>query len=450
MPSVVRSLLVLAFAVATVATHADEVDDFILEKMNRQHIPGLSLAVIKDAKPVKVKGYGSSNLELGTRVAPETVFKIGSVSKQFIAAGIVLLNQEGKVGYDDSVRKYFEDAPETWQPITLRHLMTHTGGLVRESPAFDMLKPRSDAELIRAAYSTPLVFRPGEKYQYCNLGYFMLAEIITRVSGKPWPDYLQSKVFAPLGMNATRATNNEILVPNRASSYAWSEGKYRNAELMLGVRPSGAFISTVLDLAKWDAALYSDSPIPAQQRQLMWSPIKLNDGTESHYGFGWQLEKVGQHRLVRHGGTLTGFRAEMSRFIDDRLTVIVLTNAELAKPDGIALRVAAFYIPDLLPTRKVAKVDARVLDGYTGRYQMSGGPDRIVTRRGDKLPISVVQGNGESFEVGVLRPETATRFFNEDDSRPAWVFAADEQGRMQLVQESEEGREVQRWTRIHQ
>jgi D-alanyl-D-alanine carboxypeptidase len=429
------------------ASRADEVDDFILDKMNRQHIPGLSLAVLKNAKPIKVKGYGSSNLELGTAVTPQSVFKIGSVSKQFIAAGIVLLNQEGKVGYDDSVRKYFDDAPEAWQPITVRHLMTHTGGLVRESPAFNFLEPQSDADLIKAAYSTPLVFQPGERYQYCNLGYFMLAEIITRASGQPWPDYLQAKIFGPLGMSATRTTTHEVLVPNRASSYQWVKGQYHNAEFMLGVRPSGALISTVMDLARWDAALFTDALFPAQQRELMWTSMKLNDGTESKYGFGWQLEKVGKHRLVRHGGTLTGFRSELSRFIDDQLTVIVLANAELAKPDGIALRVAAFYIPDLLPRRKVAKVDARILDGYTGRYQMSGGPERIVSRRDDKLPIAVVQGNGESFEVGVLRPETATRFFNEDDSRPTWVFATDDQGRMQLVQEGEDGREVQRFTR---
>jgi hypothetical protein len=177
---------------------------------------------------------------------------------------------------------------------------------------------------------------------------------------------------------------------------------------------------------------------------------EVKDGTESNYGLGWQLEKVGKHRLVRHGGTLTGFRSELSRFIDDQLTVIVLTNAELAKPDGIALRVAAFYIPDLLPRRNALKVDARVLDSYTGRYRMSGGPDRIVTRRDDTLPIAVVQGNGEGFEVGVLRPETATRFFNEDDSRATWIFSTDDKGRRQLVQESEEGREVQKFTRTDQ
>jgi D-alanyl-D-alanine carboxypeptidase len=428
------------------AGRADEVDDFILEKMSRQHIPGLSLAVLKNAKPVKVKGYGSSNLELGTPATPQTVYKIGSVSKQFIAAGIVLLNQEGKVGYDDSVRKYFADAPEAWQPVTLRHLLTHTGGLVRESPAFDFLKPQSDAELIKAAYSTPLVFQPGEKYQYCNLGYFMLAEIITRVSGKPWPDYLHEKVFVPLGMSATRTTTHEILIPNSASSYLWSGGTYQNAAFMLGVRPSGAFISTVLDLAKWDAALYMDKPFSAQQREIMWASVKLNDGSDSNYGFGWQIDRVGSHRQIRHRGTITAFRSEVSRFVDDQLTVVVLTNSASALPDGIALRVASFYIPDLLPRRKAMKLDARTLDGYTGRYLMAEGRERTVTRRKDKLAVAAGSGK-ESIEIGVLRPETATRFFDEDDSRSTFIFAADEQGKRQLVEEDEQGREVRRFTR---
>ena len=440
-------LVLLLFAGAS---RADEVDDYILDRMNRQHIAGLSVAVLKAGKPLKIKGYGSANLELGTPVTPQTVFKIGSISKQFIAAGIVLLNKEGKVGYDDSMRKYFPDAPEAWQPITVRHLLTHTSGLVRESPAFDFMRSQSDSDLIKATYAIPLVFKPGEKWQYCNIGYFALAEIITRVSGKPWPDYLLEKVFVPLGMTATRTTTNEVLIPNRSNGYEWSEGKFKNAELMMGVRPSGAFISTVLDLARWDAALYTDSPFTAPQRELMWTKVKLNDGAEYNYGFGWQVEQVGMYRQIRHGGTLTSFRSELSRFIHEQVTVIVLANTSPSVPEGIAVRVAAFYIPDLLPKRTAVKVDTKVLDSYTGRYTQPGGRDRLITRRGDTLSIAVSFNPKETLEVGELKPVSPTRFFNEDDSRAIWIFSTDDKGRKQLVQESEEGREVQRFTRTDQ
>lgn len=437
----------LALLAAAVA-RADQVDDFIADKMGRQHIPGLSIAVLKNGRPVKVKGYGFANLELDTRATPETVYKIGSLSKQFIAAGIVLLNADGKLGLDDSIRKYLEDAPETWQPITVRHALTHTAGLVREAPGFSAMKLQSDVDTIRTAYATALVFQPGEKFQYSNLGYFALAEIITRTAGKPWPQYLQERLFAPLGMSATRTTTIEELIPHRASAYDydWADNAFHNSEIMLGVRPSGAFISSVLDLAKWDAALYADRPFSAEQRALMWTPVKLNDGSEKPYGFGWVVEKVGKHRHVHHAGTLTSFRSQISRFVDDRLTVIVLTNCGQALPENIALRVAAFYIPDLMPKRKAMKLSAQVLDGYAGRYEATDARTRSVVRRGDKLALAIVSGR-ESPEAGVLRPESETRFFNEDDTRSTYIFARDAQGKMQLVMENEEGREVQKWLR---
>jgi CubicO group peptidase (beta-lactamase class C family) len=338
----------LALCVAAVTgARADKVDDYVSAQMSKQHIAGLSLAVSKDGKPIKTKGYGVSNLELNTPATPESVYRIGSISKQFIAAGVVLLSKEGKVGLDDSITKYLEGAPETWQPITVRHALTHTCGLPRESPDFDPVKPKSDVDLIKAAYSTPLAFKPGEKWEYSNVGYFVLAEIIHRASQKPWPQYLQERIFAPLGMNATRPTTNEDLVVSRADGYEWADGKQKNAGILIGIRPSGAFLSTVQDLMKWDAALYSDAFFTQPERDSSWTPVKLTDGSEKPYGFGWRVEKVGTHKLVHHGGTLFGFRAEMARFVDDRLSVVVLTNAGQAVPDKIALGVAAFYMEDL-------------------------------------------------------------------------------------------------------
>ena len=175
----------LLILTAAVAVRADKVDDYLKAEMLKQHIPGVSLAVVKDGKIIKAEGYGLANLELNVPARPETVFKIGSVSKQFISAGILLLIQEGKISLDDSISKFLEGTPETWKPITVRHLLTHTSGIVREAPGFDPLKVQSDADVIKTAYSLPLRFAPGEKWEYCNVGYFSLAEIIRKVTGKP-------------------------------------------------------------------------------------------------------------------------------------------------------------------------------------------------------------------------------------------------------------------------
>jgi D-alanyl-D-alanine carboxypeptidase len=432
-------LVLVVWVAAAGGARADETDDYVTAQMSKQHIPGLSLAVLKAGKPVKVKGYGVANLELGTRATPESVYMIGSLSKQFIAAGIVLLNKEGKVGLEDSVRQYLRDAPEAWQPITVRHALTHTGGLAREAPGFDPVKPRSDADAIKAAYDVPLASKPGEKHAYSNLGYYVLAEVIHRAARKPWPQYLQERLFAPLGMTATRTTTLEDLVPHRADGYEWKDGRYRNGGTLIGVRPSGAYLSSVQDLARWDAAWYSDELFSRQQREMMWTPVKLNDGSEKPYGFGWRVDKVGKHRQVHHAGTIAGFRSQMARFVGDQMTVIVLTNAGHALPEQIALGVAARYIPDLLPERNAVNVPADVLDAYTGQYRLSGGPVMNVSRSDGKLLL--VMSVGETrLEVGSLIPESRTHFFNEDDPRNTYIFSTDAKGRVQLVVEDQDGK----------
>jgi D-alanyl-D-alanine carboxypeptidase len=339
--------VVLLLALQTTAVRADKVDDFVKAEMQKQRVPGLSLAVVKEGKIIKAEGYGLANVEHKIPARPETVFKIGSVSKQFIATGIMLLVQEGKIGLDDKVGKYLDGTPESWNGITIRHFLTHTSGVVREGPGFDPFKDQKDFDVIRTAFQSPLRFMPGEKYEYCNVGYFSLAEIISRVSGKPWGDFLNDRVFAPLGMTATRPTSFSAIVPNRADGYAWKNDKLHNAVEYIAVRPSGAFLSNALDLAKWDAALYTDAFLKQSAREQMWTPVKLNSGATHPYGLGWQLNSLGSHRQVHHGGSLPGFRAHLSRLPDDKLSIIVLTNCESANPVTFVRGVAAVYISDL-------------------------------------------------------------------------------------------------------
>lgn len=322
----------------------DTVDRFVAAEMARKHIPGVSIAVVRAGKVVTARGYGVGDLENGVPVTPTTAFKIGSVSKQFLASGIMLLAQDGKLGVDDPVSKYYPNAPASWSGITLRHLLTHTSGVLREGPAFDPLQVQADSMVVRSAFERPLDYPTGSKYQYCNVCYFTLADIIARVSGKPWDVFLAERVFRPLGMTATRTTTVTDLVPHRARGYTWRDSAYVNAPEYLALRPSGAFLSTVLDLAKWDAALYGDRVLTTASRQAMWTPTPLTDGKTSGYGFGWTLDSLDGRWHVHHGGSLPGFRAELARFPNDSLTVIVLTNADDARPDQIATGIARIYL----------------------------------------------------------------------------------------------------------
>jgi D-alanyl-D-alanine carboxypeptidase len=333
-----------ATAPARSARARDTVDRFVEAEMARRHIPGVAVAVVRAGKVVDARGWGVADLEHGVPVTPQTVFKIGSVSKQFLATGIMLLQQDGKLGVDDPVAKFYAGAPAAWSGITLRHFLTHTSGVLREGPAFDPLKPQADSLVVQSAFARPLEFPTGAKYQYCNVCYFTLADVIARVSGTPWDAFLDQRVFRPLGMTATRTTTARDLVPHRARGYAWRDSGYINAPEYLALRPSGAFLSTVMDLAKWDAALYGDRVLTRASRDAMWTRIGLTGGGTYGYGFGWTLDSLDGRRRVHHGGSLPGFRAELARFPEDSVTVIVLTNGDGARADEIATGVARTYL----------------------------------------------------------------------------------------------------------
>jgi CubicO group peptidase (beta-lactamase class C family) len=336
--------VILLFLPAIAIAQEDKTDDFIRAELKRQNIPGLSLAIIKDGKIIKAKGYGVANIALKTPASEKTVYKIASVSKQFIASGIMLLVQEGRLRADDPINMYLEGAPASWEPITIRHLLTHTAGLVREAPGFDGLKVQTDADVLQSAYSVPLRFAPGEKWEYSNTGYFALAEIIHKVTGQPWTQYLDEKVFRPAGMSSTRPTNAGERLPNKALGYNDNDRLIMAPE-WTALRPSGAFLSTVLDLAKWDAVLYTNKVLTEATRRQMWAPVTLNDGTSYPYGFGWFVDTFRNRRVVHHSGGMLGFRAQFARFIDDGLSIVVVMNLDDVDIDTIWRGLSRIYLP---------------------------------------------------------------------------------------------------------
>jgi len=343
-PRRIAVLVLVIFLAAPATALADRVDDYIKARLDDFHLPGLSLLVIKDGKIVKAQGYGLASVEGKVPADAATVFKIGSVSKQFFATAIMLLVQDGRLTLTDPVGKYIKGAPAAWAPITIRHLLTHTAGLVRESPGFNPAKDQPDADVIAAAFSVPLRFAPGEKWEYSNTGYYVLAEIIRIVTGAPWSEYLHNKLFVPSGLDTTLPTNTTRSFANLAAGYTGNDNG-RKANPWFPLRPSGAFLSTVLDLAKWDAVLDSNRILSEAARRQMWSPVSLNGGQSAPYGFGWHVNTVNGKRRVRHGGGLPGFAAEYMKYLDDRVTVIVLTNGDDVDLPSIAGGVAALYFP---------------------------------------------------------------------------------------------------------
>ena len=328
---------------ASVTAQSDRTDDFIRGQMKQQRIPGLSLLVVKNGAIVKQAGYGYGDVAKKVPATPDTVYKIASVSKAVLATGVLTLVQDGKLALDDPVGKYLDAAPASWSSITVRHLLSHTSGLVREGPAFDPVKVQSDAEVIKSAYRLPLRFAPGERYEYGNLNYFALAEIIRKVSGRSWTEYMDAKVFKPADMTTTYPTNAKVRVANLAVGYVDNDDP-RPAPQWAALRPSGAFLSTVLDLAKWDAALDGNRLLTATTRSEMWTAMKLRDGSVAPYGLGWFVNANKGRTRVQHTGGMPGTRAGFVKYLEDRLTIIVLMNLDDVDIEAIVGGLAALYL----------------------------------------------------------------------------------------------------------
>ena len=350
------ALLLLAYSSLAPAARADAVDDYIQAEMKKQNIPGLSLAVVKDGKVVKAQGYGLANVELRVPATADTVYEIGSVTKQFTAAAILMLVEQGKVGLDDTVGKYVEGTPDAWKAVTVRHLLTHTSGIKSYTGLPDFRKmtvlPTTKEELVRLMAGHPLEFAPGAKWAYNNTGYFLLGLVIEKAGAKPYADFLREHIFTPLGMTSTRVNDESAVIANRASGYSRDKGALRNADAISMTWPyaAGAIVSTVTDLAKWDAALNTERLLKKGSRDAMWTRVKLNDGKESDYGFGWSVGQVRGRRNLSHGGGIPGFSAFLSRFPEDGWTVVVLTNQDNgANPGAIARGVAGRYVAALAP-----------------------------------------------------------------------------------------------------
>ena len=357
----------LAIFLSASAVRADVLDDRIRSIMAERHIPGAAVAVVRNGKVVRMKGYGVATLEFNVPVTTETVFEIGSVSKQMTAAGIMLLVQDGKVSLDEKVSRYLPNTPESWSNVTVRHLLTHTSGVKSYTSlgGFGLSERMTITDFIKKLSPHPLEFTPGERNIYSNSGFNLLAYIIETQSGKKYMDFMRERIFAPLGMTKTGDRDPQFVIPLRANGYEWRQDRYsgRDGDLT-DLMGAGSIVSTINDMTKWEAALRGDKLLNAQSKKEIWTQFTFNNGKSSPYGLGWRISDVRGNKLIAHSGQTAGFGAAIQRYVDSDVTVIALTNlGELGMGTLIAIASAKHYVPklSLRAVNTVVSGDATVL-----------------------------------------------------------------------------------------
>lgn len=338
---------------AATAPTAATVDSLVRATMERLRVPGLALAVIRGGEVLVARGYGVAELEHRSPVTDETMFQSGSLGKQFTSAGIMALVEAGTLDLEASVRRYLPEAPASWEPIRLRHLLSHSAGLPDyTAEGFDYRRDYTDEDLLRMAGALPLEFPPGTRWNYSNTGYVVLGIIMTRVTGMPYYEYLRQRIFTPAGMPTIRIISESAVVPHRAHGYLPVAKGWEHAAWVaprLNTTADGSMLLSLRDLIAWNQAVRSRSVISAASWARMLSPLTLTSGRPYPYGFGWFLNTVNGAPVQEHGGTWQGFVTQFARYPSADLAVVVLSNARTMAPNEIASAVAALYAPALTP-----------------------------------------------------------------------------------------------------
>jgi D-alanyl-D-alanine carboxypeptidase len=332
------ALLSLGFAPSQEA--ATRVEAVLEAELQAGRIPGAAVAVARDGKIAFSKGCGQATAA--------TVFRIGSITKQFTAAAILLLRDEGKLSVDDPLSKFLPEFPHG-KDVSIRHLLTHTSGI----KSFTSLKEyrtgmagdRTPEEMIQLFRDQPVDFPPGEKFLYNNSGFFLLGVIIEKASGTTYAEFLKKRLFAPAGMESTWVDAPKLEVARRATGYKKVQEEWKEADPISMTQPggAGAMISTVEDLLKWDAALHGGTLLKKESLAEMTTPSTLKDGKATRYGFGLFIEGQGAARVIGHGGGINGFVSYLGRFPERGLSVAVLVNSEGYDARGLANKVLKAY-----------------------------------------------------------------------------------------------------------
>ena len=436
-PPLAALITVVSVASASADDRAAELSAYMDACVAAKHFNG-SVLVSKDEVKFLSRGYGMANFEHQVANTSNTKFRIGSITKQFTAMLVMVLQEQGRLDVDDSIRKHLAESPETWNDVTIHHLLTHTSGIpsYTSMPEYgrDMMLHQSMDQMIGRFRDEPLEFLAGEKFSYNNSGYFLLGSIIEQASGVSYEEFLRREICDPLGLHDTGYDRFETVLKHRADGYERRYDETVRAAYLDMSQPysAGAMYSTVEDLNRWDQALRQRKLIPAKNYDQMYAPDK-ND-----YAYGWHVSTVQGRKTIRHGGGINGFRSHILRCPSENLCVVVLCNAPPANPGKVASDLAAIMFGDeytLPKVRQIVQLDTKIYNKYEGRYQIHPELILTITRDGDHL---MAQPTGQSKTR--LLPESKTSFFdNVTDSQVSFVQADD--GRATAVILNQDGKE---------
>lgn len=362
MKQIIFGAVLFIMTCTCVLAQADQVDSYVKQEMQANHIPGMSVAVLSRGKIIFHRQYGLANIELSVPVHANSPFKIASLTKPFTAIAVLLLAEEGKLSLDHTLSRYLPELPSQWNTVTIRQALSHTSGIPdyfkspewswRHSWRLDL----THEEFLQMTAKAPMTFKPGSSMKYSNSGFYVLGMLIEKVSGKSYQEFVDQHIFKPLLMKVTRRDNAGAIIANRVSGYTFLNDTLRNAEYTSDTwaYSEGGIITTTSDLAKLDSALYTDKLLKRSTIEQMWTPSRLSDGKTgvigdngagkpNHYGLGWYISDYHNHKMILHGGNKPGFTSNYFHFPDDHLTVIVLSNLSSSPLYKIAGHIADLY-----------------------------------------------------------------------------------------------------------
>jgi CubicO group peptidase (beta-lactamase class C family) len=416
MKTIINFLTILLITTQVVAKNNSKKYDKLLNEMFDKNGPGAVALVVKDGKTLYRKAFGKANIELNVDMAPENVFRIGSITKQFTATAIMQLVEQGKVKLDANITEYIKDYPTHGHIITIEHLLTHTSGvksytsLKKWTPEVQK-KDFTPEEMVDYFKSEPMNFAPGDQFKYSNSGYFLLGQIIENVSGQSYADYINEHIFQPLGMKNSYYGSHAQIIKNRASGYAKGEEGYKNDKMLSMTQPfsAGSLLSTVDDLSTWYTAVMANKVMSAASRKKAHSPYTLNKGKISEYGYGWNIGNIQGSPMISHNGGINGFLSVSNYLIDEKVFVVILSNCICNYPGEIAEKMAAIAIDKPYAWKQITLAED-LLKSYVAVYSSDDNGDRIITYKQGKL-YSMRTG-GKKYEI---LPFAKDKFYFDGD-----------------------------------
>lgn len=349
--------------------------DAIFNQAYPNNSPGATVLIAKDDTILYRKAFGMANLELKVPMKPDNVLSLASITKQFTSLAILILMEQGKLGLKDSLSKYIADFPRG-NEITLHHLLNHTSGIMNYTNLPDFRSKtrldRSPEEIISIFKSLPLAFKPGEKYDYSNSGYFLLGYIVEKISGMPYGDFIQKNIFDQLNMKNSFYADAFKIIPNRADGYQFYEGNYENAEYMSPTvaYAAGSLVSTVDDMFLWNKAIHNNLLISEKSKQLAFTNHTLTNKKHDNYGYGWAINEIAGTATIEHTGGINGFTTSGIYIPSKNIYAIVLTNLDDGKgPEAYNIKVVSALLGKPVTEKAAMQLSETALKKWVGVYQ---------------------------------------------------------------------------------